>query len=65
MRICIAACILFISLSSSAQKEADTVYKRCPVYVTDTVTSNNFFLEFQPATVTVFRARGKLTIQVQ
>jgi hypothetical protein len=65
MRICFAAVILITSLSASAQKEADTVLKRCPVYVIDTVTSNNFFLEFQPATVSVFRARGKLTIQVQ
>ena len=55
----------FIGTTSFAQKERDTVLKRCPVFITDTISSNNYFLEFQPATVKVTRNRGKLTILVQ
>ena len=57
--------VFFISLGMSAQEERDTILSRCPVYITDTITSNNFFLEYQPSTVKVSRARGKLTIVVQ
>ena len=49
----------------SAQEEGDTLLPRCPVFITDTLTSNNYFLEFQPATVKTYRAKGKLTIVVQ
>ena len=65
MRIHLSVFLLFISIFASAQEERDTVLSRCPVYITDTLTSNNFFLEYQPATVKVFRSRGKLTILVQ
>lgn len=59
--------IIGIAISSlvSAQEERDTVLKRCPVFIIDTLTSNNFFLEFQPATIRVYRSRGKLTILIQ
>jgi hypothetical protein len=58
--------IIFLigSLCTHAQEEGDTVLNRCPVYITDTVSSNNFFLEVQPATVKVYRQNGNLTIQV-
>lgn len=65
MRITAILIGILLSLSASSQEERDTILNRCPVFITDTVTSNNFFLEFQPATVKVFRARGKLTIMVQ
>ncbi len=52
-------------LSLAAQQERDTVLPRCPVFLTDTITQNNFFLEFQPATVKVYRSRGRLTIAIQ
>ena len=57
--------IFLASIGLSAQEERDTVLNRCPIYITDTVTSNNFFLEYQPSTVTVTRARGKLSIVIQ
>jgi len=57
--------VFFISFRMSAQEERDTILSRCPIYITDTVTSNNFFLEYQPSTVKVSRAKGKLTIVVQ
>lgn len=58
--------ILFLTgaFSVQAQEEGDTIVSRCPVFITDTVSSNNFFLEVQPATVKVYRQNGKLTIQV-
>ena|SRR5688572_1067163 len=65
MRIVLSTILLMSALSAACQKEGDTTLKRCPVYITDTLTSNNFFLEYQPATVKVFRNRGKLTILVQ
>ena len=60
--------ILFLTvsfLSATAQEERDTILKRCPVYITDTVSSNNFFLEFQPSTLKVDRVRGDLNIVLQ
>ncbi len=56
-----------IVLSSNlfAQKERDSLMRRCPVYITDTVSSNNFFIEAQPCTLRVIRENGNLTVQVQ
>ena len=53
------------SLVISAQEERDTALSRCPIYITDTVSSNNFFLEFQPSTLKVYRTKGDLTIVIQ
>ena len=57
--------LFIIPLSAVCQEERDTVLKRCPVYIIDTLTSNNYFLEYQPATVKVYRVKGKLTIMIQ
>jgi hypothetical protein len=65
MRTTCLLIILLISTSVFAQQERDTVLKRCPVAITDTVSSNNFFIEALPATLKVYRVKGKLTIQVQ
>src|SRR5690242_2124738 len=66
MRIVIlVAGSILISLSVSAQKEMDTIVKRCPVYITDTTGYNNYFLEFQPATIRVDVAKGDLSIVVE
>jgi hypothetical protein len=65
MRTTCLLIILLISISVFAQQERDTVLKRCPVAITDTVSSNNFFIEALPATLKVYRVKGKLTIQVQ
>ncbi|MBL0129951.1 MAG: hypothetical protein IPP43_01540 [Chitinophagaceae bacterium] len=45
MRTVILFLFIFSSLAGAAQKERDTVLGRCPVYVTDTSTSNNFLLK--------------------
>jgi hypothetical protein len=56
---------MLVAVAVIAQQERDTVYKRCPLYITDTATSNNFFLEALPATVKVDRIKGGLTIAIQ
>lgn len=63
-RILFGVCLLF-SLSASAQVSRDTVLSRCPVYITDTVSVNNFFLEARPCTLKVYRVKGDLTIVVE
>jgi hypothetical protein len=65
MRTLFLVMLLALSFCGAAQEEGDTVLKRCPVYITDTVSVNNFFLEFQPSTIRVYRQKGRLTIQVQ
>lgn len=65
MRTTFIVLLLFISLAATAQEERDTVLPRCPVYITDTVSANNYFLEFQPSTIRVKRVKGDLHIQVQ
>lgn len=57
--------LLFTFTASRSQLSRDTVLNRCPVYITDTVSSNNFFLEARPATLKVYRVRGDLTIVVE
>lgn len=60
---------LFISFLVSAglraQTSRDTVLSRCPVFITDTVSMNNYFLEARPATMKVYRVRGDLTVVVE
>jgi hypothetical protein len=57
--------VLFTSLSVFAQEERDTTFRRCPVFITDTVSSNNFFIEGQPCTMRVYRVKGDLTIELR
>ena len=56
---------MLLSLSAFSQQERDTVLSRCPLFITDTATSNNFFLEARPATIKVYRVRGDLTIVIE
>jgi len=65
MRFHLLLFTLILSLPGLSQQERDTILKRCPVAITDTVSVNNFFIEALPATLKVYRVKGKLTIQVQ
>jgi hypothetical protein len=65
MRQTILIVLLFTTISSFAQKERDTTFKRCPVFITDTSSSNNFFIEGLPATMKVDRVGGDLVVTVQ
>ena len=65
MRIPILSLVLLISLSAFSQQERDTVLSRCPIFITDTATANNFFLSARPATLKVYRVPGDLTIVVE
>jgi hypothetical protein len=57
--------LLLASFAATAQVDRDTTVSRCPVFITDTLTSNNFFLEQQPATIRVYRTKGDLVIAIQ
>ena len=65
MRTLFSFLALVLFLTADAQTERDTVLKHCPVFITDTVSSNNFFIEARPATLKVYRVKGKLTIAVE
>jgi hypothetical protein len=65
MRYILIISVLFVGLSVQAQQERDTILKRCPIFITDTVSSNNFFIEALPATVKVDKVKGDLAVTVQ
>jgi len=65
MRFYLPAIFIFFCISVNAQQERDTTLSQCPVFITDTVSSNNFFIEARPATLKVYRVKGKLTIKVE
>jgi hypothetical protein len=65
MRIFFLFLSIVISVIVFAQEDRDTLLSRCPIYITDTVSANNFFLEFQPSTIKVYRVKGNLTIAIQ
>ena len=65
MRTFILSLFMLITLSATAQQDRDTVLKRCPIFITDTVSANNFFIEARPVTLKVFRVKGDLTIVVE
>lgn len=65
MKLLFLVFFITVSIFSFAQQEGDTILKRCPVYITDTANYNNYFLEFQPATIKVDRVKGNLTIVIQ
>jgi len=65
-RILLLICTaLSVSVSGFSQVSRDTVLGRCPVFITDTVSVNNFFIEARPATLKVYRVRGDLTIVIE
>ena len=57
--------VLLVSASAFSQHEGDSVYKRCPVAIKDTITGNNYFIEHQPATVKTYRYKGNYTIAIE
>lgn len=65
MRTLILSLFIITSLSVSAQEERDTTLSRCPLFITDTVSSNNFFIEARPAKLKVYRVKGDLTIVIE
>jgi len=65
MRLLFIATTLVFCQSVYSQQERDTVLKRCPVFITDTITGNNFFIEGMPVTLKVYRVKGELTMQFQ
>ena len=64
MRILTLLAICFSCLNLNAQVSEETTLSRCPVFITDTVSANNFFIEARPALLKVYRVKGKLTVAV-
>jgi hypothetical protein len=56
---------ILLSFEGRAQVSRDTILSHCPVYITDTASSNNFFINARPATLKVYRVRGDLTVVVE
>lgn len=52
-------------LPGYAQQTRDTVLSRCPVFITDTVSVNNFFIEGRSCILKVYKVKGMLTVQVE
>jgi hypothetical protein len=65
MRKFILSLFILFNFCASAQEERDTVLKRCPIFIVDTATNNNFFIEARPATLKVYRVKGDLTVVVE
>jgi len=65
MRIHFLVIFLMVSFIGNAQEERDTALSRCPVFITDTITSNNFFIEAKPCILKVYRSKGNLTVVVE
>ena len=65
MRPSLLLIALVLSSAAFAQEERDSVMKKCPVYITDTVSANNFFIEGQACTMSVSRVKGDLKVVVQ
>ena len=65
MRTLILFILTITSVAAFSQQERDTIYKRCPLYITDTVSANNYFVEGLPATISVERERGQVKITLR
>lgn len=65
MRQALIVVTLFFSITVQAQSDSDTTLTQCPVFITDTVTANNFFIEARPVLMKVYRVKGKLTIRLE
>ena len=65
MRSFILSLFMVFTISAFGQEERDTILKRCPIFILDTATNNNFFIEARPATLKVYRVKGDLTVVVE
>lgn len=65
MRLLAIIMAVLFYFSGHGQEIRDTVLRQCPVFITDTVSSNNFFIEGLPVTLRVYRVKGDLTVQFQ
>lgn len=61
----ISMILLCPALFTFAQPEQDSSLRRCPVFITDTVSANNFFIEGLPSNVKLYRVKGKLTLEMK
>ena len=64
MRISFSILSFLVSISVFAQEDRDSTLNRCPLFITDTVTSNNFFIERRPCILKVYRLNGDLVVGI-
>jgi hypothetical protein len=57
--------LLINSIVANSQQTRDTTLNRCPVYITDTVTGNNFFIEGRPCVIKVYKSGSNLRVVVE
>lgn len=65
MRLFLLIMYLFFAAAAGAQVERDTTLTHSPVFITDTVSANNFFIEARPVLLKVYRVKNKLTIRIE
>ena len=65
MKPLLVVVFLFSCATVFSQQTRDTVLSRCPVFITDTVSVNNFFIEGRSCTLKVYKVRGDLTVQIE
>ncbi len=65
MRLFFLSVVMMFSLSVTAQIERDTTLSRCPVFIIDTVSGNNYFNEARSAILKVYRVKGDLVIAIE
>ncbi len=65
MRLFFLSLVMMFSLSVTAQIERDTTLSRCPVFIIDTVSGNNYFNEARSAILKVYRVKGDLVIAIE
>ncbi|MBL0232973.1 MAG: hypothetical protein IPQ08_04820 [Chitinophagaceae bacterium] len=65
MNRCLFFVFMFIGFSAMGQSSRDSLMSKCPVFITDTLSNNNYFIEARPATLKVYRVKGDLTIVVE
>jgi len=65
MKIVSLVIVVLLSTYAFSQHEGDTLYKRCPVSIKDTVTGNDYFIEHQPATIKTYRNNGNYTVVIE
>lgn len=65
MRLSLSLILFLYATIIRGQSEHDSLLLQCPVYITDTVSANNFFIAARPSQLKVYRVKGKLTIRVE
>lgn len=56
---------LLATVAGKSQQTRDTTLSRCPIFITDTITGNNFFIEGRNCILKVYKLNNNLRIQIE